>query len=185
MVWGTYYWWCINNCVPLTKASYDDYTEHFSVSLRKLHPLILLGVAPGRRVWWCGFLSCCWSCLCKNLDSCHDLVHDMQFLKYTLILCWLIWVAGCECWWCSWLSLIKCSWYLLFSSPGGLPCTSLVLGTSSLPALHLLGAWLAPCCGLILFKWPCLLNFGCWVWFGGDNSPWCSVHEQGELCWFW
>jgi hypothetical protein len=69
------------------------------------------------------------------------------------------------------LSLIKCSWYLLCSSPGGLPCTSLVLGTSSLPALHLLGAWPASCCGLILFKWPCLLSFGCWVWFGGNNFP--------------
>jgi hypothetical protein len=54
MVWGTYYWWCKNNCVSLTEASYDDYTEHFSICLRKLHPLILLGVALGRRVWWCG-----------------------------------------------------------------------------------------------------------------------------------
>jgi hypothetical protein len=24
---------------------------------------------------------------------------------------------------------------------------------------------------LILFKWPCLLSFGCWVLCGGDNPP--------------
>jgi hypothetical protein len=49
------------------------------------------------------------------------------------------------------LSLIKCSWYLLCSSPGGLPCTSLVLGTP--PCL--------PCTSLVLglllaATWSCL-----------------------------
>jgi hypothetical protein len=50
-----YFWWCIDNYVFLTKASYDDYIEHFSVSLRNYTPK-----PPkywlGRRVWWCGVL---------------------------------------------------------------------------------------------------------------------------------
>jgi hypothetical protein len=92
------------------------------------------------------------------------------------------------CWWCSCLSLIKCSWYLLCSSVGDLPCTSLVLGTSSLPALHLLGAWPASC-----YSWSCLSNHVYYLWllvlvWWCEFTPWCSAHEQGELCeccWLW
>jgi hypothetical protein len=69
-----------------------------------------------------------------------------------------------------------------------LPCTSLVLGTFSLPALHLLGAWPASCCNLILFKWPCLLALAAGFGLVVIIPPWCSAHEQGELCkccWLW
>jgi hypothetical protein len=57
----------------------------------------------------------------------------------------------------------------------------------SLPALHLLGAWPAPCC-----FWSCLSNhiYCLWLlvlawWY--EFTPWCSAHEQGELCecWLW
>jgi hypothetical protein len=52
---------------------------------------------------------------------------------------------------------------------------------SSLPALHLLGAWPAPCC-----FWSCLSNHVDWLWlwvliWWGEFPPWCSAHEQGEL----
>jgi hypothetical protein len=111
--WINFLWWLYR--APLCRSE-------------ETTPLILLGVALGRRIWWCGVLACCWTCLCKTLDSCHDLDYAIQSLMHTFILCWLLLVAGYDCWWCFWLSLIKSSWSLPCSSPGGLPCTSLVLG---------------------------------------------------------
>jgi hypothetical protein len=62
------------------------------------------------------------------------------------------------CWWCSCLSLISCPWYLLCPSQVACP-TPPCAWLPSLPALHLLGAWPAPCC-----LWSCLSNHVYWLW---------------------
>ena len=80
MVWGFYSCWCLLICFPLIKSSYEDYTEHFSVGLRRKPPQNLLSVILSRRVWWWVFHCCCLSCLCKNLDACNVLFMDMQVL---------------------------------------------------------------------------------------------------------
>jgi hypothetical protein len=91
-------------------------------------------------------------------------------------------VAGCGCWlWICW------SWS---SAPRTCPAPPQVvcptppwcLACSSLPTLHLPGAWLASCFDLAL-----LSNHFCWCWFGSwcgvvvMNLPWCSTHEQGRF----
>jgi hypothetical protein len=101
---------------------------------------------------------CCYlSCVCKNLDACNVLFMDMQGLLYLgPVLAFII--GWWWCWWCSWLRLISGSWYLLCSSQVACPappCDCL----PSLPALHLLGAWPAPCC-----FWSCLSNHVDWLW---------------------
>jgi hypothetical protein len=37
---------------PLAKSSYENYTENFSVSLRRKTSPNLLSVMLGRRIWW-------------------------------------------------------------------------------------------------------------------------------------
>jgi hypothetical protein len=134
-----------------------------------------------------GFLSCCWSYLCKNLDSCHDLVHGMQFLKYTLILCWLLWVASCDvgdglAW--AWSSAPgACSAPPQVACPAPPWCLAPLLAFPAPPwclAYFLLH--------LILFKWPCLLALVAGFGLVVIIPPWCSAHEHGELCeccWLW
>jgi hypothetical protein len=133
----------------------------------EIYPQNLLSTALGRRVWWCGVLkSCCWSFLCKNLDSCHDLVHGMQFIKCTLILCWLLWVAGCDvgdalAW--AWSSAPgTCSAPSQVASPAPPWCLAPLLAFPALP-------WCLVCflLHLILFKLPCLLALAAglvWWW---------------------
>jgi hypothetical protein len=55
MVWGFYSYWCLLACLLLTKSSYEDFTEHFSVSLRRKISPILLSVLLSRRFWCWGF----------------------------------------------------------------------------------------------------------------------------------
>jgi hypothetical protein len=100
-------------------------------------------------------------------------------------------------WWCSCLSLIRCPWYLLCSSQVACPARPCAW-LPSLLALHLLGAWPAPCC-----FWSCLSNHVYWFWLlvlvwwceftldaqlmsrenyvsaGCDCSQWCVC----DLCW--
>jgi hypothetical protein len=61
-------------------------------------------------------------------------------------------------WWYSCLSLISYPWYLLCSSQVACPAPPCAW-LPSLPALHLLGAWPAPCC----FR-SCLSNHVYWLW---------------------
>jgi hypothetical protein len=123
----------------------------FQCKSEEIYPPNLLSTALGRRVWWCGV----------------SILLLILFMQESWFLPWFgSWYAiskvyldpllasmgsWLRCWWCSCLSLIKCSWYLLCSSPGGLPCTSLVHGTP--PCL--------PCTSLVLglllaATWSCL-----------------------------
>jgi hypothetical protein len=127
MVWGFYSCWCLLACFLLAKSSYEDFTEHFSVSLRRKTSPNLLSVLLSRRIWWWGFhyyyflvyariwmLARFYSRLCKSklylglvlavMSSCGDV--DDAF----------------------WLSLINGS-CACHAPPSGLPCTSLCLAS--------------------------------------------------------
>jgi hypothetical protein len=93
--------------------------------------------------------------------------------------------------------LISCPLYLLCSSQVACPAPPCAW-LPSLPAMHLLGAWPAPCC-----FWSCLSNHVYWFWLlvwvwwgeftldaqlmsrenfvsvGCDFSQWCV----SDLCW--
>jgi hypothetical protein len=106
--------------------------------------------------------------------------------NYTWVLCWLLWVAGGDvgdalAW--AWSGAPgTCSAPPKVTCPAP-PCAWL----PSLPALHLLSACPTPCC-----FWSCLSNHVYCLWllvlvWWCDFTPWCSAHEQGELCecWLW
>jgi hypothetical protein len=103
--------------------------------------------------------------------------------SYTLVLYWLWWVAVVMLMMPFWLSLINDS-YACPAPPSGLPCTSLCLA-STLPALHLPGAWLAPCC-----SWSCLSNHVALalaiglIWWG-EFPPDAQLMSRENLCWLW
>jgi hypothetical protein len=122
----------------------------------KIHHPILLDVIPGRSVLWCGVLACCLFCWCKILESCHDLDCAMQSWMHTSILCWLLAVAGCDCWW--WFCWAWSSAPRTCPAPPQVACPAPAwcLACSSLPALHLPGAWLASGS-----TWPCLSDHAC------------------------
>jgi hypothetical protein len=106
----------------------------------------------------------------------------------TLVLCWLLWVAGGDVGDALAWALISCPWYLLYSSQVAChapPCAWL----PSLPALHLLGAWPAPCC-----LWSCLCNHVYWLWlwvlvwwgqFTLDAQLMSRENLVSVLCWCW
>jgi hypothetical protein len=144
MVWGFYSWWCMLICFPLIKPSYEDYTEHFSVGLRRKPLQNLLSVILSRRVWWWVFPSCCLSCVCKNLDACNVSFMDMQVLFIPWSCAGLLWVAVVMLMMLlveldPWLLVLALLLPVACPAP---PCAWL----PTLPALHLLGAWPAPCC---------------------------------------
>jgi hypothetical protein len=174
----------------------SELLQLYRASLCRSEDKNLLSVALGRRVRWCVILSYCLSCLCKNLDACNDLIIGKQVLLYLgpVLAFMSVWWW---CWWCSCLSLISCPWYLFCSSQVACP-TPPCAWLPSLPALHLLGAWPAPCCsrsclsnhvywlGLLVLVWwgeftldAHLMSRENYVSVGCDCSQWCV----SDLCW--
>jgi hypothetical protein len=101
--------------------------------------------------------------------------------KYTLILCWLLCVAGCDvgdalAWaWssapgtCSAPSQVACPappWFLapLLACPAPPWCLAYFLLLLDLDYVTM------------------FTSFGCWFGLVVIIPPWCSAHEQGELC---
>jgi hypothetical protein len=80
MVWGFYSYWCLLACLLLTKSSYEDFTEHFSVSLRRKISPNLLSVLLSRRFWCWGFHCCYFFVYARILNACKVSFYAIQVL---------------------------------------------------------------------------------------------------------
>jgi hypothetical protein len=133
-----YLWWCANTWVSFSESSYEDYTEHLSVGLRRYNPQNLLSSILGRRVWWCGVFILLLTLFMQESWCLPWFDQWYAISKCTLVLCWLLWVAGGDVLAWAWSSApgtcsappqVTCPappWCL--APPPCLPCTSLVLG---------------------------------------------------------
>jgi hypothetical protein len=178
MVWGFYSCWCLLACLLLTKSSYEDFTEHFSVSLRRKISPNLLSVLLSRRFWCWGFHCCSFLVYARILNACKVSLYAIQ----VLVIPWAC--TGCDellwwCWWCSWLKLDH--WLLVLFLSVACPAPPCAWPPTWL-ALHLLGAWLAPCCSWSWLSNHFALALAIGLIWWGEASPDAQLMSRENLC---
>jgi hypothetical protein len=160
-------WWSLS----LARSSYC------AISEEKISPN-LLSVHLSRRFWYWGFYCCSFLVYARILNACKVSLKAIQVLVipwactgYDELLWW--------CWWCSWLKLDP--WLLVMFLSVACPAPPCAWPPTWL-ALHLLGAWLAPCCA---WSWLCnhivlALIIGL-IWWG-EASPDAQLMSRENLC---
>jgi hypothetical protein len=122
------------------------------------------------------------SCVCKNLDAFKILLMVMQVLVI-LWSCagfdeWLWW-----CWWCFLVELGHCLLVLSLLLPVTCPAPPYAW-LPTLPALHLPGAWPAPCCFCSWLSNHVALALAKVLDWRGEFPTNAQLMSREKLCWY-